>query len=318
MFSTQISKLLNHPNPKRLLLAAVKLFEIILKAMSSQQQQQQTGIFYSSCNLNLQLILSLILEHCPGWIIGKDRKVWILYAIETKDLEFLRILAQTIDPFIQTSEYLELAAGVENNIPVIEYLMSLNCPIDQSKVLISAAKNKALNNLKFFHEKKQFPIDDNYRVFSSAAGIENNIEMMEYLKSHNCPISHLNTSRSAAENGALNNLKWLLKNGFSMKNEYIFYSATKSGSLDVLKWLKKNECPIYTFPSLENCSIETIEWLIEQGVTIYHTEISITAAEHGCLDKMKWMLKKKYSIQDSRIFIAAVEHGSLENLEWLC
>ena len=59
---------------------------------------------------------------------------WILYAIETKDLEFLRILTQTIDPFIQTSEYLECAAGVEDNIPVIEYLMSLrHCPIDEWK-----------------------------------------------------------------------------------------------------------------------------------------------------------------------------------------
>ena len=89
-----------------------------------------------------------------------------------------------------------------------------------------------------------FCIDDNYRVFSSAAGAEDNIEIMEYLKSHSCPTGHLTTSRSAAKNGALNNLKWLLKNGFSMKDRSIFYSAIESGSLDVLKWLKENESPI--------------------------------------------------------------------------
>ena len=59
-------------------------------AMSSQsrQQQQSRVIFYSLCNMNLQLILSLILEHSPGWIIDGSRKQWILYAIETKDLNF--------------------------------------------------------------------------------------------------------------------------------------------------------------------------------------------------------------------------------------
>ena len=103
--------------------------------MSGSQQQQEAVIYYSLCNLNLHLILSLVMEHSPGWIIDGSRKQWILYAIETKDLRFLRILTQTVDPFINTCEYLEFAAGVENNFHDIEYLMSLNCPIDQLKVL---------------------------------------------------------------------------------------------------------------------------------------------------------------------------------------
>ena len=147
--------------------------------MSSQQKQ--SVILYFSCHVNLQLILSLIMEHSPGWIIDETRKECIKDAIETKDLNFLRILAQTIDPFINTSEYLELAAGIEDNIPVMTYLFSLNCPIDQVKVLISAAKNKALNNLKFLYDEKRFPIDDNYRVFNAAAGAEDNIKILEYL-----------------------------------------------------------------------------------------------------------------------------------------
>ena len=282
--------------------------------------QQQSVVFYSPCDVNLQLILSLIMERSPGWIINKSRSKWILYAIETKDLNFLRILTQTIDPFITTCEYLQFAASVENNIPVIEYLLSLmHCPIDQLKVLISAVEKKAFENLKFFHEKMEFPIDDNYKLFSSAAGIKNNIEIMEYLKSHNCPTGHLTTSLSAAENGALNNLKWLLTNGFSMDDSDIFDAAMENGSLEVLKWLKENECPVVikTIYHSQNCSIETIEWLIEQGFTINPKYIARDAAERGSLDKMKWLLKKKYSIKDSDIFKAAAEHGSLENLKFL-
>ena len=63
------------------------------------------------------------------------------------------------------------------------------------KVLISAAKNKAINNF----QQMEFSIDDNHRVFEMAAGVENNIEMMEYLMAHNCPIGHLDTSKSAAD-----------------------------------------------------------------------------------------------------------------------
>ena len=237
------------------------------------------------------------MEHCPGWIIDKDRKKWILNAIETKDLEFLRILAPTVHPFINTSEYLECAVGIEDNIPVIEYLVSLNCPVHQLKVLNSAVEKKAFNNLKFFHENMEFPIDDNYRVF--------NIEMMEYLKSHSCPIRPFDSSKSAARHGALNNLKWLLKNGFLIVNEKISRAAMKSGSLEVLKWLKENKCPIYSDPRdviFENCLIKTMEWLIEQKVRIIDTLVVMGAAEHGSFDKMKWLLKKNYSIKDSMIF----------------
>ena len=93
-----------------------------------------------------------------------------------------------------------------------------HCPIDQFKVLISAVQKKALKNLKFLHEKKRFPIDDNYHLFDAAACIENNIPMMEFLVSHNCPISRLTMSKVAAQNVALNNMKWLLKNGILMKD----------------------------------------------------------------------------------------------------
>ena len=51
----------------------------------SFQQHQSRVVFYSPRNLNLELILKMIMEHSPGWIIDESRKQWILYAIETKD-----------------------------------------------------------------------------------------------------------------------------------------------------------------------------------------------------------------------------------------
>ena len=280
-------------------------------------------VFYSPSQVNLELILKLILEHSPGWIIDETRQEWILCAIETRDLAFLRILTQTIEPFINC-EYLEFAVGIENNFRVIEYLMSLNFPIDQLKVLTSAVENKAFNNLKFLYQQMEFPIDDNYNLFSYAAFMEDNIDILEYLKLHHCPISHLDATRTAAENGALNNLKWLLENGFSMEDIRIFEAAIASGSLEILKWLKRNKCPIdgatvSRFTWYQNCSIETFEWLLEQGVTMSSRQVFIGAAKRGCLDTLKWLLKKEYSIEHSEIFImvAASADGSLEIFEWL-
>ena len=276
-----------------------------------------SSLFVSYRDLNLELVLKMIMEHCPGWIIDGSRKQWILYAIRTKDLAFLRILAQTVRPFINTFEYLELAVGIDDNRPVIEYLMSLNCPVDQLKVLTSAVEKKALKNLEFLHEKMEFPVD-NYNLFSSAAGTEDNIEIMEYLMSHKCPINHFFTSESAA----LNNLKWLLKNGILKMNEEMFYSAVSSGSLEMLKWLKaKNCCPIYKgtlYSSLGNCSIETLEWLIvEQGFELNPEYVFRQAAQHGGTDKMKRLLKNNYSIEDTWLFFSAAGYESLEILEWL-
>ena len=269
--------------------------------------------------MNGHTLLSVILEHCPPWIIEESRKIWIKDAIETRNLTYLQLLTRTVEPFIiDATEYLECAARIENNRSVIEYLLSLNCFVYELNVLKSAVKIKSLPNLGYFHQQAAFPIDDH--LFSIAAETEDNIPIMEYLMSHNCPIIHLITSIFAAKNGALNNLEWLLKKGFSMEDKQIFRAAIKSGSLKVLKWLKENKCTIGggCYLSLEKCSIETIEWLLEQGITIEHpSAVFRGAARNGRLDKMEWLLKKNYSIEDPSIFAAAAEHGSLENLECL-
>ena len=275
-----------------------------------------SSLLVSYSNLNLELVLRLIFEHCPGWIIDGSRKQWILYAIRTKDLAFLRVLAQTVRPFINKFEYLELAVGIDDNIPVVEHLLSLNYPVGQLKVLTLAVEKKALKNLKILHEKMEFPVD-NYNLFSSAAGTEDNIEIMEYLLLHKCPTSHF-TLESAAKNGALNNLVWLLKNGFSMDDRNIFKAAIRSESLEVVKSVK---CPIYIgtryLLPLENCPIETIEWLKKQGFKINSTYVFREAVRNGCLEGMEWLLKNNYSFKDTWLFEVAAEYGSLENLEWL-
>ena len=138
------------------------------------------------------------------------------------------------------------------------------------------------------------------------------IDILEYLKLHNCPISHLDATISAAKSGALNNLKWLLENGFSMEDIRIFEAAIANGSLEILKWLKRNKCPI------DGATVATFtRYEKEQGVTMSSQQVFVGAAKRGCLDTLKWLLKKRYSIQHSEIFIivAMSAHGSFEIFE---
>lgn len=159
--------------------------------------------------LNRPFVFSMVLEHSPGWIINSSRKEWILKAIKIKDLEFLQLLNKTIRPFIKTTEYFEAAAGVENNIPIMQYLLSLDCPFDHLQTLLSAAKNGALNNIKWL-ETKGFPLG-NRRLLVAASGKENNIPMMEYLTSFFCGVRPRLQFDVAIRSCAFNNIKWMLK-----------------------------------------------------------------------------------------------------------
>ena len=89
-----------------------------------------------------------------------------------------------------------------------------------------------------------FSLTDNYHLFQFATGTEDNIPLMEYLISMNCAIDRSKTVIYAAENGAVNNLKWLDgQNGFTIDND-IFHPAIDSGSLELLKWIDANGCKI--------------------------------------------------------------------------
>ena len=71
----------------------------------------------------------------------------------------------------------------------------------------------------------------------------------------------------AAQNGNLDNMKWLLENGCPW-GKFTFYTATKNGNLDNMKWLLENGCPwnASTFGNAaENGNLDNMKWLLENG-----------------------------------------------------
>ena len=303
-------------------------------------------IFYSPCclKLNGHLLLSLVLEHSPGWIIDESRKEWILEAIKTRDFNFLRLLVETIQPFDQAAGCIEAAAGIENNGRIMEYLVSRDYPIDHFKTMFSAVENRALNNLKLL-ATNGFPIENTY-VFHRAASTENNIPILEYL----LPLDRDSSQRLrplyyVVRSGAVNNMKWLLKNGFALEKSEIVEDAILSDSLEMLNCLKANGCPLPQELSFHSrlhwnrrrprpkscCSVETLEWLAEHGVSMVDDApyLVLAAAREGCFDKMQWLFKhgcplvspprgqRLFCIKVFGVLAAAAGHGSLRNMKWL-
>ena len=264
------------------------------------------------------LIVSLILEHAPGWIIDGSRRKCIQYAITEKDVEFLMLLTQTTVPFLHSADYLELAAGIENNIPIMEFLIASSCPIDHLQTLTSAIKNRALNNLKWL-VKHGFHLD-NPRFVEIAASIEDNIPILEYLVAKKCPVNLISTLVPAAKKGALNNLIWFKNRGFPIDNSKIFAAAIDSGSFDMMEWLLQNGCPIcpWTFSFIEKCSLETLQWLKEQGLKIQQCPCIVAgAAMRGCIDTLQWLFDSRCSFKNPMVFAAAAQSGSLDTMKWL-
>ena len=237
-------------------------------------------------------------------------------------------MTATTRPFIiQAKEYLELALGIENNIPIIQYLISLKCKMNPFKVILAAVKSKSLNHLQWL-ERNGFPLTESHRLIEMAARTENNIPMIEYLISQNCPISHYCTLQSAAAYGALNNLKWLLKNGISIDVPSVFKEAiSRRAPLDMKKWLFENGYPIAVshLVAKENDSIETLEWFKEQGVSFSEKvtnsqfnqfRIMEEAAAQGSLDNIKSLVENGCPINSPTILREAAAQGSLENIKW--
>ena len=104
------------------------------------------------------------------------------------------------------------------------------------------------------------------------------------------------TFRSAARNGRLGVLKWLLEEGCLIWGEDICWSAAQGGHLDVLNWAREHGCP-------------------------WGMDLCAEAADHGHLHVLKWAREmgcpwdgetRKYAQ-----LYAEMNEGGQEMLEWV-
>lgn len=261
----------------------------------------------------------------------------VYLAVENGAVENLKWLLRKGFSIEDNDQIIRVAARKENNIPMLEYLVSSNCSIHHTNTLIDAVENEALENLKWFL-KEGFPFD-NYRIFEAA--IESgSLDIMKWLKNNNCRMyrggsnwcnwdkmtrntcseRYASVFIAAARQGSLDNMKWLFKIGCPINHPKIMQAAMAQGTLENIQWLYKNGCPLSEKTIVESVggSFETLQWLLEEhNCAIKALPVFLEAAEHGSLEMMQWMDQRKLSVFDARIAIVASKNDSQDILKWM-
>lgn len=107
------------------------------------------------------------------------------------------------------------------------------------------------------------------------------IDRMQWFLANECIIDYpLSVYTTAAENGSLKILKWLLENGYYVEDSqlgYIFIAAAEQDNLEIFQWLLDHGCPID------------------------NSDIFVKAARNGNRKVMEWLFKNNCPINDLRV-----------------
>jgi hypothetical protein len=126
-------------------------------------------------------------------------------------------------------------AAFDNNIPMLEFLRKLECPLDTSAFNMAAAGGY--------------------------------MELLKKLLYWNCPMGVQTMSAAANDSGNLDVMKWLHKHGCPM-DAFSCATAAKNGDLGMLMWLRSVGCPwddrVYNYASYEGHS-DLIIWAVANG-----------------------------------------------------
>lgn len=157
-----------------------------------------------------------------------------------------------------------------------------------------------------------------YNTLSRTRKIQSN-----YVKNH----TEFDNFYKAAENGNLNNMKWLYLNKYNWEHNYSFPSNSDSftfdnaiifGDFKIIKWLKLKGCPwsVTTFElAVTYSNLEIMKWLKLNGCPWNYTTF-YNAIEYGDLDKIIWLHEQGCPWEDFHLINAIQdEYMSLSRIK---
>lgn len=179
--------------------------------------------------------------------------------------------------------HLAMAAVMYGKIDVLDWLLTNNFKLDSRAVPVWAAKHRQLQVLKWLQDKNM-PID----------GFD------DYYRPIHC----------AAENGDIEMLNWLYKNGLR---------------IDALT--EREGCQPAGIAAFAN-RVEVLEWLKQKGANLQARTISTgdtlcnIAAENGSLQAMRWLTSQGVPInarnnQGEDALLSSIGNGHLTLVNWL-
>jgi len=149
-------------------------------------------------------------------------------------------------------------------VDIMELLVEHGAVLNE-EAAIDATDGGSVAALKWLRERD---CPWSYYVFVKAAGWPGSVEIMQWALDNDCP-KGIGTDAccEAAENGALDNLKWLRANDFPW-SERVMIKAASHEHVDVLEWAHDNGCgwsARVTHAAAQHNSPDALLWLLKAG-----------------------------------------------------
>ncbi|KAG9403325.1 hypothetical protein AC1031_005970 [Aphanomyces cochlioides] len=199
------------------------------------------------------------------------------------------------------------------SVEVIEYLSSIDCPLDMlqpATVAVACALNA--HGVKFS------------AMNFSVAAKNNNVDLLAFLHNLHPDISlPLDVMETAAARGHLDLVRYLYENGLGGYTTAAMNEAARNGHLEVVKFLYLHR--------LEGCNIESamaeaarsghldvVRFLNTNGYEERDGFILIEAIENGQTDVATFLYQNGYEVDDpTSLLMELVDWNVLAGVEWL-
>jgi hypothetical protein len=245
------------------------------------------------------------------------------------------------------------AAAANGFLDCLSYAFSRSCPFSNSG-FNCAARNGHYLCVEFM--LAQNASDWRWKRTESKvcdyAAMGGHVRILQLLREYQLPWG-METTQSAAQNGHLECLQWLLQQGCRYEYVYCFQDAACNGHVDVVRWIMTQwtpqwghfhdelledlassgdvALPVLKFAqecgadvrngALVTCaahagSLNGIKWLLEQGALLDHDEIPEAAATSGDLNVLNWVAEQPNMVWNNHSYDGAIQSHHVHVLEW--
>lgn len=212
----------------------------------------------------------------------------------------------------------KVTRAVSADTSVVQLRYSFDCGLQRSQRVSEAAARLGKMDLLLSARARDCGCDETTCAAAAAAG---GLRILEFLRAKGCPWGDM-TYFHAAERGHLDVLKYALANRCPMRKDNMFLvgaTAAGDGHLAILHWLVSeghvewNES--MTCFAARTGQIGVLEWARKKGFP-FDAKTSFNAALCGHKDLLLWLRANGFPL-DEKVCSGAAHGGHSELLQWL-
>ena len=150
---------------------------------------------------------------------------------------------------------------------------------------------------------------------AAEAAFEGRLEVLQWLRQHECPWEDSQVLDDAAANGHQTVIEWAVAAGCPMSKRCC-ENAARGGHFNLVKWLWARGHPLDGSIGSAGARGDTamMQWLRDEGCSMTEEDCASTASE-GQLEALQWLRSKGCPWDDETTWQAAY-HGHLALLQW--